>query len=185
MWQSYGKGKSRAQLQAAHDKTSGRKKVCRICGKEKALDCFSPGLSECKWCNTKYRVGLNDRTRAQADKDGLPWTAEEDKVIKAWSMAGETDERIALYLKRTMNGVRGRRARLGINKRAKAAPKPLFNEFMWHQEDTIKKTTVSITFKKITVFSNTNVLWANIHKAFIAADLTDEDYKAWKIGVLA
>jgi len=186
MWQLYGKGRSKAQLQAAHDVISRHTKVCRDCGKEKPLDNFTPGQPECKWCNTAYRVGLNDKTRAQADRNGLPWTLEEDDYIRVLVQEGKTDGEMALLLGRTMKSVRGHRVRaLGISKRAKEAPKPVYDHFVWHVRPEIKVISVDVRITTIAVWSKSGVRQADIMKAFEAAGLTADDHKAWYIGVTA
>lgn len=149
------------------------------------MDCFSPGHSECKWCNTKYRVGLNHFSRIRAHRDGLEYTEDELKIIKRMTQEGRTDEYIGLQLGRSMLSVRGRRTRLGINKRVKAAPKPVFNEFVHIKEDVIKAVTVYCDGSKLTVYSNTNARAADIQKAFEDRGLTVDDCKAWRIGVAA
>ena len=190
MWQSYGKGKTRAQLQAAHDTTSVAKgQKCHTCGLIKPLDCFSyPDRPECKWCNTDYRVGLNTKTVAQADRNGLPWTPDEDTFIKKSCEAGWTDERMALHLKRTLMSVRNRRARvLGINKRLQAAPKPLYCDFGLRREKLINQITVvpDDKRKRILVYCNTATTWDAIRAAFLQKGLTVDDFKAWMVGVTA
>jgi len=191
MWQSYGKGKTRAQLQAEHDKTSNKAetRLCPVCGKRKLLDNFLPNCPECKWCNSAYRVGLNDKTRPQADRNGMVWTYDEDTYIGEATLEGKTDSEMALHLKRTMKSVRFHRGSvLGINKQAapeQIAPKPLFNEYGQYRDDTITCVTVYTIGTKIMVYCNTHPQWNSILCAFRDAGLTDDDYKAWKIGVTA
>lgn len=126
----------------------------------------------------------NDNSRPGADRNGKSWCKAESRVIlehKEWS-----DAEIAEYIGRTIAAVRAQRSKLGQgHKRAKAAPKPLFNEFAWHQADEINQITLEIEGTKITVWSNTHVLGANIWRAFQNKGLSTEDYKAWKIGVTA
>ena len=188
MWQLYGKGKTKAQLQEAHNTPKTR--VCNTCHRPKPLDCFSrTDRNDCKWCNTKYRRGLNDKTCNQAYCHGSGWTEEEDNLIKTRTRDVWTDEAMALVLKRTMQSVRGRRTRvLGLMKRAanatpKAAPKPIYDQFEWHVRPEIKSITVETKGTKITVWSKSGVPLALIWDAFMVKGLTAEDYKAWKIGV--
>jgi hypothetical protein len=136
-------------------------------------------------CRSAQNVLRNDRTRPQADRNGCVWERHEEQFIRDNLHLSDTE--IALELKRTMKSVIRRRLfYLGLNKNGKAAPpKPLYNEFVHHYNDLIKQVSVIADGNKITVWSNTNTLWVNIHKAFIAQGFTDEDYKAWKIGVTA
>ncbi|KKN53719.1 hypothetical protein LCGC14_0599740 [marine sediment metagenome] len=185
MWQLLGKGKTTLALHEAHNVTStpkGRK--CSKCGKTKALDCFSyEDRDECKWCMNEYRVALNASTQSQADRTGWDWTDEEDQVVRAKTEDGWTDESIAYHLKRSLSSVRTHRCRvLGINKRAKAAPKPVLNEFVHVKEDVIKKVTIHIDKAKITVYSNTHTPPSKIGQAFVDKGLTAGDYQAWRVG---
>ncbi len=190
MWQLLGTGKSTVALQEAHNVTStpkGRK--CSKCGKTKALDCFSyEDRDECKWCVNEYRVALNTSTQSQADRSGCDWTNEEDETIKVMTADGFTDTSMARVLKRSLSSVRTRRCRiLGLNKRAKAAPKVIYNSFEWHVRCEIKRITVEAraSTSTITVWCGIHTPWPNIRKAFIAVGLTTDDFSVWRIGATA
>ena len=187
MWQQYGKGLSRAELQAAHNAASKPKtKKCNgVCGKMLPLDDFGQGRGTCNMCRAAVEVKRNDRTRGQADRIGLTWVRAEDRYIRENS-ATQTDEQMGRHLKRTMKAVRRRRLwHLRINKHAKPTPHVDFNEFKHIKEDAIKVITVVTNKTKVTVYSNTHARMVHIRQAFIDKGLTGDDYKTWVIGVTA
>jgi len=192
MWQSYGKGKTQAQLQFTHSITStAKKQKCEgPCGKTLPLDDFGVWKRRngrrkvCQICRATNESAKNDRTRPGADRLRQLWTREEIKFVV--ERRDLPDDVIARHLKRTIAAVRGRRRILGLShKRGKPTPKPVFNEFGQHREDSIKAITVETIGNKIMVYCNTHTRQINIFAAFISKGLTGEDFKAWEIGVTA
>lgn len=187
LWQQYGKGLNRDQLQEIHNKEGlglvETTKVCRSCGSEKPLTDFGKKRNICNLCRAKQQVKRNDVSRPQADRNGQPWTNAEDTYIREnWETT--TDMVMARQLKRTLKSVRRRRLFvLSINKNAEPGPKILLDTFERVSNDQIKAITLNIEGSKVTVFCNTNTLWANIWRAFKEEGLTDDDYQAWKVGV--
>lgn len=184
MWQQYGKGKTREQLQEAHNAASTpESQKCVGCGKTQPQSNFSFNHKLCCMCRAQGEVDKNNLTRAGADRNGRPWCrAELQTMLDSKDLS---DHDIAALLGRTMAAVRTQRHKLGQGRKLVKAPKPLFDEFAFQTSDTIKRVTVEIDGTKITVWSNTNVLLPTIWKAFRAKGLSADDYHAWKIGVTA
>lgn len=179
IWQSYGKGTT-ARREALKEKGL---KQCTRCGAVKAEKEFGHDRSACNLCRAAEQVKRNNSSRPQADRIGQPWTDAEDTYIKD-NQASMTDIAMARQLKRTLKAVRRRRLFvLNINKLAEPEPRMLLDMFAQQRGDEIKVITVVVEGTKVTVFCNTNTLWANIWKAFKNEGLTDDDYKAWKVGV--
>lgn len=179
IWQSLGKGTD-ARRKALKKKGL---KQCTVCSEVKAFADFGKRRGTCNLCRAAQSVKRNDGSRPQADRLGQPWTSAEDTYIKDNHM-NTKDVVMARHLKRTLKAVRRRRLfELELNKTAKPEPKVLLDTFERVSNDQIKVITLSVEGSKVTVFCNTNTLWANIWREFKKAGLTDDDYNAWKVGV--
>jgi hypothetical protein len=158
-------------------------KQCMTCSEVKALADFGKRRGTCNLCRTAQAVKRNDGSRRRADRIGQPWTDAEDTYIKD-NHTNVTDIAMARQMRRTLKAVGRRRLFvLNINKQAKPEPRVVYSRFAQHRENGIMTITVGVVGDSITVFCNTNTLWANIWKAFKEKGLTDDDYKAWKVGV--
>jgi len=179
IWESYGKG-TKARREALKEKGL---KQCTVCAGVKAEKEFGHDRGTCNLCRAAQEVKRNDASRPQADRIGQLWTDAEDTYIKD-NHLNTTDAVMARHLRRTLKAVRRRRLFvLEINKDATPEPKVLLDTFERVSNDQIKVVTLSVEGTKVTVFCNTNTLWTNIWRAFKNEGLTDDDYKAWKVGV--
>lgn len=180
IWESYGKG-TKARCEALMEKGL---KQCSKCGAVKAIAHFGKRQCTCNLCRTAEQVKRNDVSRPQADRIRQPWTRIEDAYIKD-NCGSMTDIALARQLKRTLKAVSRRRLFvLNINKLAEPEPRMLLDTFAQERSDEIKVVTVVVEGTKVTVFCNTNTLLATIWREFQKAGLTDDDYKAWKVGVM-
>lgn len=81
--------------------------TCSKCGKTKPAKDFNTQWV-CNRCHADYEVNRNDKTRPQADRNGLPWTEEEDRYIRE-NYRAQSDTQLSAHLRRTMEAVRHRR----------------------------------------------------------------------------
>ena len=178
IWESYGKGTD-ARRKALKKKGL---KQCTVCSEVKADKEFCKRRGTCNLCRAAQQVKRNDGSRPGADRNGQSWTAAEDAYIRD-NFQTTTDPAMARQLKRTLKAVSRRRLFvLNVNKQVKPE-QILLDTFERVSNDQIKAVTLNVEGSKVTVFCNTNTLWANIWRAFRNEGLTDDDYNAWKVGV--